>query len=391
MDSLKFLISSAPGLEELLYDEVKSMGYLLTKTPSGVFEIECSWKDAAHIAVHSRLASRFMLFIKRFKANNADVLYHKVLNIAWPKFFKVDDTFAIYSTGRSRPDMAFNYFTLKIKDAICDRFRKDSPERPSIDRQNPKIRIEAHVNGSEVSLAIDLIGYPLHRRGYREAAAEAAMKENRAAALLYFAGFGKEKYSEIVDPFCGSGTILGEAYLMDSNTAPGIVHLKPKEMLSEVPFYNDWKKALEEALENAKKEMKFGDTQLFGFEDNRKEFAKLQENMSRFRSDKIKIQNASAESIGEMKFKKPLIVANPPHGHRLLSPKEAHETIKNFVSMLKHKVAPCKLALQLSDDDLPKSVGLRPEKKLYLRAGEYKMQFLLYDIVPGEWKSKKQD
>jgi 23S rRNA G2445 N2-methylase RlmL len=390
MDSpLKFFISSAPGLEELLYEEVKAMGYLLTRSPSGVFEFEGSWEDAAHIAVRSRLASRMLYFVKRFNATNVDVLYHKVLNINWPKFLRNNETFAIFTTGQSSPDMAISFLTLKIKDAICDRFRKEGMERPNIDRSGANIRIEAHVKRTEVSLAIDLIGYPLHRRNYRTESAEAAMKENRAAALLYFAGFQKGEYSAIVDPFCGSGTILGEAHLIDTQTAPGLVHLRPSELLSVQPLWNDWKAALEKALEEARTEKREGKTRIIGIESERREFGKAQENLSKIRSRQITLDHSEASSLAEMKLEKPLIVTNPPHGHRLLSPKQAQDLLRDFVSMLKHKVAPCTLALQLSDDDLPKAVGLRPSKKMSLKAGEYKMVFMLYDIQPGSFRKEK--
>jgi 23S rRNA G2445 N2-methylase RlmL len=248
-----------------------------------------------------------------------------------------------------------------------------------------------HVDGSEFSLSIDLVGYPLHRRGIREEAAEGAMKENRAAALLYFAGFERSKFKYLIDPFCGGGTILSEAYLIDTNTAPALSHLKPQQILNKLSFYTEWKKSLEEKLSQAKSQVQPATTHFIGIEKSSKEFEKLKQNLRQIPKDKINLYKESAEKIKDIKQSESLIVSNPPHGKRILDPEKAQQGLKEFVTLLKHHLAPCRLALQLSNDKLTHAVGLRAEKKLSIKAGEHSMIFSNYEIISGQWQKNSTD
>ncbi len=218
----RFLVTTAAGLESLLLEELADLGLEAEPTPAGALVLKTDWDGAARILTRSRIASRLLLSIREFSAGHAAMLYDQVRRIDWPKIFSPDDSIAIRGHGATHgTDYTLSFASLKIKDAICDEFRYSGLPRPDVDRADPRVRLTAFFHGGRCELSIDLSGRPLHRRGYREEGAAAPMRENRAAALLRFAGY--DGSTPLVDPFCGSGTIVIEAALIALRRAPGLM------------------------------------------------------------------------------------------------------------------------------------------------------------------------
>jgi len=388
---MKFLVTCAPGLETLLENELKEMGLTPQIAGLGVLSIESeSWDSAFQVLLWSRIASRVLLSLREFAAKNEAMLYDQVRRIDWLQLAKVAQTLAVHAHG-SNETYPITFATLKIKDAICDAFRKLGIDRPSIDRQDPDLRIEAFFKSGRCEISADLSGLPLHRRGYREESGFAPLRENRAAALLRFAGYtGAEK---LIDPFCGSGTIAIEAALIASGRAPGtlrsagsykFVHLFPD--IGE-KFVKAHQLALRTEEKTSQNNGQKSATILLR-DTSKKMLGQAKDNAKRAGvAHLMKFEMADARTLEEPNS---LIVTNPPYGIRL-DDEEAASLIAEFTRQVKHHCAPSKLVFILPKGDLMKSVGFKPEgQRIFLRSGELDMQFVKFNIREGKFRSAPQ-
>ncbi|MGH8454603.1 MAG: THUMP domain-containing protein, partial [Nevskiales bacterium] len=224
MHSLELFATSPRGVEPLLVRELTALGALQATERKGGVRFEGNLAVAYRACLWSRLASRILLPLTRFELADVAQLYEATKKIDWPDLFSADSSFAIEVAGHSQAVNHTHYAGLKVKDAIADRFREASGKRPDVDKDNPDIRIHLHLDGGHASLSLDLAGESLHRRGYRKAGVEAPLKENLAAALLIRAGWPEvcSAGGALLDPLCGSGTLVIEAAMMAVDIAPGL-------------------------------------------------------------------------------------------------------------------------------------------------------------------------
>ena len=180
---------------------------------------------AYRVCLWSRIANRVLLPVKSFPAADPEELYNGVLAIDWTEHLTVDSTLAVdFSTVQSAISHS-QFGAQKVKDAICDQFRHETGERPSVDRQLPDLRVNVFLHRDKATVNIDLSGDSLHRRGYRLEGAGAPLKENLAAAILMRAGWAEiaGQGGALVDPMCGSGTLPIEAAMIAADIAPGLL------------------------------------------------------------------------------------------------------------------------------------------------------------------------
>ncbi|NNG14125.1 MAG: 23S rRNA (guanine(2445)-N(2))/(guanine(2069)-N(7))-methyltransferase, partial [Gammaproteobacteria bacterium] len=214
---MKIFVSAPRGTIRLLKRECQDCGATEVTSVPGGLDCEVSREALYRICLWSRVANRVFLPIDSFKADNTDALYAGARQIEWDKIFPVTTRFAVDCT-LVQADIDHSHFAaLRVKDAIVDFFRDKYDERPSVDTEQPDIRINVFIKRKSAQIALDMSGGSLHRRGYREGGGEAPLKENLAAALLMFAGWPKQK--ALFDPMCGSGTLLIEAALMAADIA----------------------------------------------------------------------------------------------------------------------------------------------------------------------------
>ena len=199
----------------------------------------------------SRFASRILLELARFDAPDPDALYTHAGTILWDDHFTVESTFAVHTTLVNATLNHSQFASLRIKDAIVDQFRKRFGKRPDVDASAPDIRINLHVQGTDASLSLDLSGESLHRRGYRTGSGEAPLKETLAAAIVRLSGWLDRAESEpiLLDPMCGGGTLLIEAALMLSNSAPGLLRKTFGFMAWNKHDPQLWERLVQEALD----------------------------------------------------------------------------------------------------------------------------------------------
>jgi len=228
VNQLKLFLPCAAGVEDFLADEVQRItGEPLAFKARGGVGVQASWRDAMRLNLHSRLAQRVLVQLWHGSYRSEQDLYNAAGEIAWEVWFTPAQTIKVEITAQHSPLTSLNFAALKIKDAICDRFRAKRGERPSVDTTWPDVRIYAHLTTDELTLYIDTSGEPLFKRGWREDKGDAPLKETLAAAMIAATGWNAanaDSLSEITplyDPCCGSGTVLIEAAQLALNIAPG--------------------------------------------------------------------------------------------------------------------------------------------------------------------------
>jgi putative N6-adenine-specific DNA methylase len=222
VNQLQLFLPCAAGVEDFLAAEVHRITGLkgddLLIGRGGVV-LRASWREALLLNLHSRLAQRVLVQLSHTMYRSEQGLYQAASAVAWEIWFTNKQTFKIEVTSQHSPLKSLNFAALKIKDAVADRFRNKSGERPSVDTTWPDVRIYVHLTTDSATLYIDTSGEPLFKRGWREDKGEAPLKETLAAAMI--AASGWDGTVPLYDPCCGSGTIAIEAAQIACNIAPG--------------------------------------------------------------------------------------------------------------------------------------------------------------------------
>jgi len=173
----------ATNLEPLLADELTTMGMQNVRPTGGGVEFTGELEDAYRACLFSRLANTILIPVATFDAPNEQALYDGVRTVRWSEHMRLEDTFAVDFTSSRSSLKHTRYGALKVKDAIVDQWRDDTGQRPSIDTDQPKLRVNVHVRKDKATVSIDLSGKGLHERGWRTETTKASIKENLAAAI----------------------------------------------------------------------------------------------------------------------------------------------------------------------------------------------------------------
>ncbi len=227
MNQLQLFLPCAAGVEDYLLAEGQFItglpGEALDKRRGGV-SLNASWRDAMLLNLHSRLTQRVLVQLSFSQYRSENDLYEAASQVAWEIWFTPKHSIKVEVTAQHSPLTSLNFAALKIKDAVCDRFRaKAGGVRPDVNTQWPDVRIYAHLTTDTLSLYIDTSGEPLFKRGWREDKGDAPLKETLAAAMIAASGWadGEGDLSPLYDPCCGSGTIAIEAAQIACRIAPG--------------------------------------------------------------------------------------------------------------------------------------------------------------------------
>ena len=230
MTSLTLFLPCAGGVEDFLADEVHGLTGLAGDdllTVRGGVRVRAGWAEAMRLNLHSRLAQRVLIELAHGAYRDEHDLYALAAGVAWEDWFTPRQTFRVDVTAQSSPLKSLNFATLRIKDAVADRFRERAGGvRPSIDTHAPGVRVQAHLGPAEATLYIDTSGEPLFKRGWRQDKGDAPLKETLAAAMLAASGWWQPAERRVAsvplyDPCCGSGTIVIEAAQLALGLPPG--------------------------------------------------------------------------------------------------------------------------------------------------------------------------
>src|SRR5687768_16924148 len=247
--SSAFFATAPRGLEALLQQEITMLGAeAATLVPGGV-AFTGTWQTCYRVNLWSRVASRVLWKIGDFSYRSEDDLYQAVKRVDWPRYFRAERTLRVNVTAQKSPLRSLEFATLRVKDAVCDRFRDALGKRPDVERASPDVRVHVFLEKERGILYLDTSGEPLFKRGWRAGQGEAPLRENLAAGIVMLTGW--QPGEPFLDPMCGGATLLVEAAAMARGRAPGARRSFGFEKLSN---FNDslWQKLkLEKPVEGA--------------------------------------------------------------------------------------------------------------------------------------------
>lgn len=365
-----YFASTARGLEELLKNELATLGAEDLSITQGGVHFRAQPRTMYTCLMWSRLASRILLPLNEFNVYSDMDLYLAVQSVDWPSVFSADKTFAVHFNGTNDEIRNSQYGALKVKDAIVDSFTRKTGTRPDVAKQQPDIRINVYLNKEKASLAIDLSGDSLHIRGYRELAGQAPLKENLAAAIILRSGWQKE--TPMMDPMCGSGTLLIEAAMIASDCAPG---LNRHHWGFEAWGGHDkavWESVRAEARERANAGLVSATARFFGSDTDKRVLDMARANARRAGVDKL----ISFQQTDATKLENPLpdgpkgtIISNPPYGERLESEPALIALHSVFGRVVKIRFPGWRLSLFSASPELLSGLQLRAEREFKAKNG----------------------
>ena len=329
---LSYVATCAAGLEELVAGEITACGGRIVDKRGGTVKWQGNLEAGYRLCLWSRFASRVLVQFAEFTAPDTDTLYRQAGKIDWDEHFDPNNTFAVYCTLLDSPITHSKYAALRIKDAIVDQFRARTGRRPSVDVHQPGARFHLHIDGEQVTLAIDLSGDSLHRRGYRVAGVEAPLKESLAAAIVSLSGLDSSfpADSVVMDPMCGSGTFLIEAAMIYGDSAPG---LQRKTFGFNFWQKHDqvlWEKLVTEAVAREEQGLNRKWPQIIGYDADPQAVSAARKNISEAGlDDRITVSQKQAAHL-RRPAESGLLVVNPPYGERL-SDKEEVKYLYRFM------------------------------------------------------------
>ncbi|MHB1656918.1 MAG: THUMP domain-containing class I SAM-dependent RNA methyltransferase [Burkholderiales bacterium] len=375
--SEKFFATCPRGLEALLADELREQGAGNLAPTYGGVAFSGEFELCYRVNLHSRLASRVLWRIGGGEYDNEEDIYQGALSLDWPSLFGVDRTIVVKMTAQKSPLKSLEFATLRIKDAVCDRFRDACGKRPDVDIREPDIRIHAFLTATVCTLYLDTSGASLFKRGLRVQAGAAPINENLAAGMIRLSGW--RPGVPLFDPMCGSGTILMEAAQIALNIAPGSGRRFGFEHLTrfDSAAWSPIKEAATAAQLPATPQPIFG-RDMFG---------------SSLADARVNLEAAGLDQVIELKQGNVLevpapadhgvIVTNPPYGVRIGEQTELLEFYPKLGDWLKRKCAGWNAYILSADMELPKLIRLNATRRTPLFNGALECRLFEYKIVAG--------
>ncbi len=385
-------------METILTDELQALGVNNIKATLAGVAFQGDLETAYRACLWSRTANRILLVLSSFEVKTQEDLYNGVQKIDWFEHINPEDSFAVSFSAKNSAAINNTHFgALKVKDAIVDQMRARFQTRPSINTEQPNIRINVYLNGENAQLSLDLSGESLHRRGYRDVSIKAPMKENLAAAMLLRSGWPQiaKQQGSLIDPMCGSGTLLLEGAMIAADYAPGL--------LRDYFGFTGWKKhdaqCWKKLRAEAEQRKKIGLEKLpviVGFDQNRHTVnTALAHIANAGLQNKIHVERRDIEDAEPAESWKPgLLICNPPYGERLGDEQETAELYKKFGESLKAHFIGWKAAMIISNPELGFRLGLRSQKPITLFNGALECKLLRLDIEESNFfipKAKTQE
>ena len=375
--SEQFFAPCPRGLEKPLSDELKVLGADGIHATDGGVHFSGPGSLSYRVNLHSRTASRVLWRVAKARYNSEQDIYDTVHALPWKDWFDETRTIRVNMAAIKCPLRSLDFATLKIKDAICDKFREITGERPSVNTHAPDIRIHAFLDELQMSLYVDTSGDALFKRGVRQYTNIAPLRENLAAGILMLSGW--QPGTPLLDPMCGSGTFLIEAAQMSLNIAPGIGRHFAFEKLHTFNA-EKWQAMRNEAIAAQKPvtELPIYGSDLYGDELKAArlnlENAGLLEAVSLKQANVLEI-NAPAEHG--------VLVANLPYGERMGELDEMRVLYPQLGDVLKQRFKGWNAYLLTADLAMPKSIRLSVSRKTPLFNGALECRLFEYKIVAG--------
>ncbi|GAB3405962.1 THUMP domain-containing class I SAM-dependent RNA methyltransferase [Massilia agilis] len=378
------------GMEAALAEELGEIAQQSTtlkvhnQVPGGV---HCSGSlvDSYRINLHSRIASRVLMRVAMSSYDNENDIYDLVLAQPWEDWFNWDQTIRVDLTAVKSPLKSLEFTTLKIKDAVCDRFRDQFGKRPSVNTRTPDMRIFGFLDQRNFTIYLDTSGEALFKRGWREETGDAPLRENLAAGLLRVAGW--KPGIPLFDPMCGSGTILIEAAQMVQGIPPGARRRFAFEKFRD--FDRDaWQQIKTAIKPNALP----AEPTIFGSDISGDMVAMTRHNLRRAGIlFEVPLKQIEAQQVQPPVATPGILLTNPPYGERigvrgdrtLPQDEMANQFYASFSTTLKQRFAGWTVFLFTADLALPKLLRLKEARKTPFFNGALECRLFRFDMVAG--------
>ncbi|SEK89799.1 THUMP domain-containing class I SAM-dependent RNA methyltransferase [Nitrosovibrio tenuis] len=375
--TLFFFAPCPRGLESALVAELVHLGASFVQEYAGGVQFQGDWRTCYRANLQSRIASRILWRVASGPYANETDVYDVAHASPWNEWFNSSLTIRVNVAAIKCPLRSLDFVTLKIKDAICDKFRETAGDRPSVNTVRPDIRIHGFFDARKFTLYLDTSGDPLFKRGLRKVAGEAPIRENLAAGILSLAGW--QPGIPLLDPMCGSGTFLLEAVQIALNIAPGLGRNFAFEKLRNFDK-GHWDQLKEAALMQQKPKIR---QPIFGSDLYGDALAAARENISAAGfSDIVMLKQAN---VLEISAPAPtgFIVTNPPYGVRVGERQGLNDFYPKLGDVLKKKFSGWNAYIVTADSLLPKYIRLTPARRIPLFNGALECRLLEYRMVAG--------
>jgi putative N6-adenine-specific DNA methylase len=374
----RFFATCPRGLEPLLAEELFAAGAREVAEVPGGASFCGDWRVCYGANLHSRIATRILWRVGHGAYRREDDIYRLVHGLPWRQWFSERQTIRVFVTAIRSPLKSLDFITLRIKDALCDRFRAECGSRPSVNTAAPQVRIHAFLTEREVTLYLDTSGEALYKRGFKTAAIEAPLKENLAAGILKLTGWRPGE--TLLDPMCGSGTFLLEAAQIALGVAPGLGRTFGFERLK--PFQPELWQSLQAAARAQVRPV--APLAIFGADKDALQIAHAREKLRAAGLEQAVMLQAG--DILELAPPAPpgVLMANPPYGVRLADQQALAEFYPRLGDVLKQRYAGWRCYFFTADLRLAKLIGLRASRRLPLYNGALECRLFEYRMVAGK-------
>lgn len=387
---LKLFATCPKGLEYLLRDELRALGAHDAREALAGVHFGGTLALAYRACLWSRLASRVLLQLDEFDAADADALYAGVQGVDWSAHLAVDGSFAVDAVGGSSELNHTQFIALRTKDAVVDQFRQRTGVRPDVNMERPSIRLNVRLHRRRATVSLDLSGTPLHRRGWRQGQGEAPLKENLACAMLLRSGWPAIAAAggPLLDPMCGSGTLLIEGALMAADVAPGLRRDYFGFLGWRRHDASSWEALLAEARERATNGLRALAPLFFGCDHDARVLNEAKRNAQAAGvAGFVRLARHSAEHLqrpgGETA--PGLVICNPPYGERLGERAQLGALYRGLGERLRSEFDGWRAGIIVADDELGHALGLRAAKRYTLYNGALECRLLVFDLfAPAE-------
>lgn len=380
----QFFATTPKALEGILANEIEMLGGKNVQQKLAGVAFQGDLPIAYTACLWSRVASRILLLLDSFEVKSQQDLYAGIQRIDWFEHLNPSDSLAVSFSSKNNSAIINSHFgAQRVKDAIVDQMRSKFNERPNVDTDRPNIRINVHLQDEIAQLSLDLSGESSHRRGYRDISIAAPIKENLAAAILLRAGWPKfaEQGGSLLDPMCGSGTLLIEGALIAGDIAPGL----QRDYFGFLGWKQHNVKLWQTIHEQAQQRHSIGLHKLpviVGFDQDRHSVAAaLQHVENAGLAGKIHIEKRDIVSASAAQsWPKGLIVCNPPYGERLGDEEQVALLYRKFGETLKQHFIGWQAAMIIGNPELGFKLGIRSHRPITLFNGSLECKLLRFDI-----------
>lgn len=380
--SERFFATAPRGLEALLAEELTALGAVSPGAVPGGVAFSGDWAVCYRANLRSRIASRVLWRVKDFGYASEHDVYQAAAAIDWPRHFVLERTLRVNVTAQKSPLKSLEFTTLRIKDAVCDRFRRDGGGRPSVSRANPDVRIHAFLEPRQGAFYLDTSGEALFKRGWRKSALEAPLRENLAAGIVMLSGWQPDE--PFLDPMCGSGTLLMEAAAIATGTPPGAGRSFGFEKLRR------FDRALWAAVRAEARQEK-RNVHILGSDNDPRALEAARKNLAAAGfAERVALERADILERGAP-APAGVMVMNPPYGERLGGEEALARFYPRLGDALKRNFAGWRCFVFTADLRLPKLIRLEPARRTPLFNGALECRLYEFRMVAGANRRATQD